>query len=147
MTSTLSYYDVVDANTLDDPVPFSLTGDSSFTDRDACFTWLWEHEESLRFAVMDEIINGVAVRETQVPALFLVVGSNSRRSKKEVLSYLGWGARVLGETEHFYIVGVPKEHASYISQRLGSGLYYVHTLNSLESARSLADSLESTLYK
>src|SRR2546430_14102325 len=102
MTNTISYYNIVDASTLDHDVPFQLTS-QEFTDVNECYSWLWSHEEDLRHAVEDDIIIGVAVKETKVPARFLVVGA-TERGRREVPSYLWFGARILGETDHYFIV-------------------------------------------
>src|SRR5438445_1745383 len=123
MITTLSSFHVVDAATVDHEHPFRISS-LEFANRDDCTKWLWTHEEDLRLAIQNEVISGVEVQETKVPARFLVVGALGHY-RKQMHSYLGWGARVLDETNHFFIVGIPSQYASWLAGRLASGLYYV----------------------
>src|SRR5436305_14136065 len=119
MTTTISDYRVVEQDDPSKMISFNV-----FTSREEAEKWIESRKEDIDLAVNSGWLKGVMVHETKIPARFIIAKPSMSHN------YLAFGARVLEEVVGAYkvaagsykVIGVPVEHAKYLTMRLASGL-------------------------
>jgi hypothetical protein len=148
-TTTVSDFSVIETRGNDDE-PFRILSPNSFCTEEEALNWLFSRLPYINAAILDGWLRGVELLETRIPARFFVVGAASEQSEIGVPSCLDFGARIMDETDHFYVVGVPQENAKSLALRLASGPHYFGPtragLRTLEDAIAHAQDLETGLY-
>jgi hypothetical protein len=147
-TTTVSDFSVIE--TRGDDEPDHVISPTVFYTQEEALDCLFSHAPCINAAILRSKLRGVELLETRQPARFFVVGGPRERSETDEPSYLDVGARIVDETDHFYVVGVPQDHARSLALRLASDPHYFGPtpdgLPSLEEAIAHAVDLEARLY-
>jgi hypothetical protein len=145
-TTTVSDFSVIETP-ISDNEPFRVISPTVFYTQEEALDWLFGHAPYINAAMLHGRLRGAQLLETRIPARFFVAGATSGRSGTDVSSYLDFGARIVDETDHFYVVGVPQDHARSLALRLASGPRYFGPtpdgLRTLEDAMAHAQDLET----
>jgi hypothetical protein len=149
-TTTVSDFSVIETPMNDDDVEFRVLSPNVFFTQEEALNWLFSRLPYINAAILDGWLRGAELLESRIPARFFVVGATSERSETGEQSYLGFGARIVDETDHFYVVGVPQDHARSLALLLASGPHYFGPtpdgLRTLEDAIAHAEDFETRLY-